>query len=66
MTMTMKAARANANMTQQEVADKMGVHVQTYQKLERNPENATIKEAKLFATIVGLSFTDIFFGPNSN
>ena len=66
MAITMKMARVGADLTQQQVADKMGMHVQTYAKIENNPEEATIKEARLFSSIVGRDWSDIFFGPVSN
>lgn len=66
MGITMKQARVGANMTQQDVADKMGVHVQTYMRMENNPEDVTIKQGKLFSHIVGTRFEDIFFSDNSN
>ena len=61
MQVTMKQARVGADMTQQEVADKLGVHVQTYQRMESHPGDVTIKQGKNFAEIVGLRFDDIFF-----
>jgi len=63
---TMKQARVGADMTQKDVADKLGVHVQTYQRMESHPEDVTIKQGKAFAHIVGLSFDDIFFSADSN
>lgn len=62
MALTMKQARIGINATQQEIADKMGVHVQTYARMEKEPEDITIKEAKLFSDIVGLPISDIYFG----
>lgn len=66
MAMSMKMARVGANLTQQQVADKMGIHVQTYSKMENDSENVTIREAKLFSDIVGVTWSEIFFGSNSN
>lgn len=66
MQVTMKQARVGADMTQQEVADKLGVHVQTYQRMESHPGDVTIKQGKNFAEIVGLRFDDIFFDTDSN
>ena len=63
---TMKQARVGANMTQQDVADRLGVHVQTYQRMESHPGDVTIKQGKIFADIVGLNFDDIFFDTDSN
>lgn len=66
MQITMKQARVGADMTQQQIADKMGVHVQTYQRMEQNPQDVTIKQGKVFSEIVGCNFEDIFFDSNSN
>lgn len=66
MAISMKMARVGANLTKQQIADKMGVHVQTYSKMENDPESMSIKDAKLFCNIVGISYSDIFFSNNSN
>lgn len=66
MQITMKQARVGADMTQQQVADRMGVHVQTYQRMEQNPQDVTIKQGKRFSEIVGCNFEDVFFDSNSN
>lgn len=66
MQVTMKQARVGADMTQQEVADRLGVHVQTYQRMESHPGDVTIRQGKNFAEIVGLKFDDIFFDTDSN
>lgn len=67
MALTMKQARIGIDATQQEIADKMGVHVQTYARMEKHPEDITIKQAALFASIVGVPVSDIYFLPiNSN
>lgn len=62
----MKMARVGAGLRQKDVAEQMGIHVQTYMKMEQNPEDISIKDAKRFAEIVGVSWTDIFFQNNSN
>lgn len=66
MRLTMKMARVGANLTQQEVADKMGIHVQTYAKMENDSDSVTIADAKLFSSIVNVGWTDIFFGTDRN
>lgn len=66
MSMTMKMARVGAGLTQQQVADKMGIHAQTYSKMENDSDGVTIREAKLFSEIVGVPWTEIFFGVESN
>ena len=62
MSITVKQARIGIDATQQEIADKMGVHVQTYARMEKNPEDMTIKEALAFSKIVGVPVSDIYFG----
>ena len=61
MSVTVKQARIGIEATQQEIADKMGIHVQTYARLEKHPEDMTIKQAIAFANIVKLSVSDISF-----
>ena len=63
MAITVKQARIGIDATQQEIADKMGVHVQTYARMEKNPEDMTIKEAIAFSKIVGVPMSDIIFAP---
>lgn len=62
MPLTMKQARIGINATQQELADRMGVHVQTYARMEKHPEDLTIKQALLFASIVDRPISDLYFG----
>lgn len=66
MKLSVKQARIGARKTQQEIADEMGVHVQTYRRMEENPEDMTFKQGALFASIVGLEVEDIFFKIDSN
>lgn len=65
MTLTLRQARLVKELTQEQMADILGVHVQTYRKIELNPDSATIKEAKILASKLGLDYNDIFFGNNS-
>ena len=62
MPLTMKQARIGINATQQELADRMGVHVQTYARMEKHPEDLTIKQALLFASIVDRPISDLYLG----
>ncbi|WP_235859204.1 helix-turn-helix transcriptional regulator [Priestia flexa] len=61
----MKQARLLKGLTQKEVAKKLGVHVQTYSNMERNPDDVTVGEAKLISEILGFSYDFIFFNDNS-
>lgn len=65
MTLTMKQARVGADMTQQEVADVLGVHVQTYMKYEAHPEAMPLRVAGKFADAMGVDFADIFLDADS-
>ena len=64
MTYTPKQIRLLNEATQQEYADKMGVHVQTYRKMESHPEEMTIGQAKLFSNISGYPMEAINFASN--
>ena len=61
MSVTVKQARIGIEATQQEIADKMGIHVQTYARLEKHPEDMTITQAIALANIVKLSVSDFSF-----
>ena len=62
MGLSLKQIRLVKGKTQEEMANFLSVHVQTYRKLEENPEEVTIKQAKLIAAFLDVSYNDIFFG----
>ena len=47
--LTLKQARGLAGITQQELADALDIHVQTYRRIERDPKRATIAQAEIIA-----------------
>lgn len=61
MGLSLKQHRLVKGKTQDEMATMLGVHVQTYRKLEENPEEVTIKQAKMIAEYLGVPYNDIFF-----
>lgn len=61
-TITLKQARLLKELSQEHMASVLGVHVQTYRKLEENPGMVTINQAKLLSAELGISYDDIFFG----
>ena len=63
--MTLKAARVINGLTQREMAKKLGVHVQTYRKWEKNPEIVEVGVAKKISNILGISYDNIFFNNDS-
>lgn len=65
MILTLKQARLLKGFTQRDVANKLGVHVQTYSKMEKHPDEVTIGEAKKLCDILEFSYDFIFFNTNS-
>ena len=61
MALTLRMLRASKKATMAEVAGIIGVHPQTYSKLEEHPGDMTIKQAKLLADYYNISLDDIFF-----
>lgn len=59
--MTIAQIRRDSGLTQQEMADKLGVSRQTYAKLENDPSKATIEQARLMCRVLGRKYEDIFF-----
>lgn len=58
---TVKQARLLAGLSQAKVAQKMGVNVDTYRRIEKNPECSTIESAKKICRILNMPFDTIFF-----
>ena len=61
MIYTISQARKLQNKRQADVAKQLHIHVQTYRKIEKDPERATIKQAKRIAEYLGMSYDDINF-----
>lgn len=59
--LTVKQHRLIREISQEEMAEKVGVHVQTYRAWEENPEKISIAKAKKIAIAFGISINDIFF-----
>ncbi|WP_234396987.1 helix-turn-helix domain-containing protein [Bacillus massiliglaciei] len=51
--------------TQRDIAKRLGIHVQTYSKMEKDPDNVTIGEAKKICRILDVSYDFIFFNHDS-
>ena len=62
MKLTIKQIRAGKNLTQRQMAELLGVHRDTYLKMEKYPEKISLKMAKRIAEISGYDFDNIFFG----
>ncbi len=61
MSLTLKQWRRAKEITQQEMADKLGVHVMTYKNWEKEPGKISISNANNIANILGLTVDDIDF-----
>lgn len=63
---TLRQARKLADKSQTESAQAINVCLQTYRRLEMNPEKATIEQAKALSSFFGIPYDAIFFDNSSN
>lgn len=66
MKLTLKQARLIRELTQDQMAQKLGIHSQTYRKIELNPDEASIAQAKAISKVLGISNEEIFFDRESS
>lgn len=59
--LTVKQHRLIREISQEEMAEKVGIHVQTYRAWEENPEKISIAKAKKIASAFDISINEIFF-----
>ena len=57
----MKQARAQAGLSQQELAEKLGVSRQTINAIEKGDYNPTIKLCSGIYRVLGLTLNDLFW-----
>ena len=62
MILNLKQARRLKDKTQDEMAKLLKIHVQSYRKLEENPDLVTIGQAKKIADFLEIPYDEIFFG----
>ncbi len=55
----LKEARLKVGLTQVELADKSGVHVNTYARIERNEQEPTFDTVRKLARALNLNLEDI-------
>lgn len=60
----MKDARGQAGLSQQELADKLGVSRQTINAIEKGDYNPTIKLCIGICRVLGLTLNDLFWEEN--
>lgn len=58
---TLKALRANADMKQAEVAEKLGISTTTWSKWENKKRFPTVDQAEKISELFGVSYDDIIF-----
>ena len=59
--MDLVEARKKERYTQQQVADHLGVSRPTYMRMEKNPGDITLDDAKRLAALFKVDIKDIFF-----
>ena len=59
---TIRDVRIEAGLTQQQMADKLGISRQQYANYEQHPERVTIEQARRICAILGAEYERIFFG----
>lgn len=65
MAQSIRSVRRSKEITQQDMADSLRIHVQTYRKIEENPESATIAQARQIADKLGVDYDDLLFTQDS-
>ncbi len=60
MLLTARAARVNKGLTQAQVAEELGIHWGTYQRMEADFGSMRLGMARKFAEIVGVRLDDLF------
>ena len=63
--LAMKEARARAGLSQQELADKLGVSRQTINAIEKGDYNPTIKLCVGICRVLGLTLNDLFWNEDT-
>ena len=58
--MNLKGARVRKGLTQQDVAERLGVSLTTIRNLENNPETINLKKMRQFAELYGCSASSFF------
>lgn len=61
MAIQLKAARVNANLTQEDVAKRMGVSKNTIVNYESYKSKPSVERAKMLANMYGMSVDDIIW-----
>ena len=60
--LTLRQARKASEVSQKSMAAALGISKNTYLKIEKQPDTATIAQAKKISEILNVSYDEIFFG----
>jgi putative transcriptional regulator len=60
--MTVREHRLVREISQEAMAERLGIHRNTYAAWEKDPGSISIRDGKRVATALGVSVDDIFFG----
>lgn len=66
MAITLKAARVNINMQQQDAAEKLGVTVDTLRNWETGKTFPNVPQIKKIEDLYGVSYSDLIFCPRTS
>ena len=61
-----KVARAQLDMTQKQLAEKVGISRQTMNAIEQGEYNPTIKLCRSICKVLGITLDDLFWEEESN
>ena len=61
MALTMKQWRRAKEFTQEQMADYLGIHVNTYINWEKDPGKISVENSKKIASVLNVSIDDIVF-----
>ena len=61
MSLTVKQWRRAKDLTQEQMAKELGIHVNTYQNWEEAPEKISIEKAVQIANIFNVPFDEVSF-----
>lgn len=62
MVISMKQARVGSDLSQEDAAKALEVHVNTYRKWEQNPYEMPVSKALAFCELTNVRPEDIFLG----
>lgn len=60
MSLTLPELRRAKNFTKQKMAEELKVHVNTYSKMESEPDSIKIKDAVIICRLLGTTIDELF------